>query len=104
MNLDLEDIPESRGAMAALNAKEAAQSCTRFFDNPIDVRRALIAKRQAAGWDTPYGHTCSNIVEQLEGMFDYERPEWATDVRQTLPWLMNQQIARLERLSQQTGR
>lgn len=96
---DLEETPESRGAMAALNARAVAQSCTRFFSDPIDIRRSLIAKRQGAGADTPYGHTCSNIIEQLDGMFDYVRPAWATDVRQTLPWMMNKQIERLERLS-----
>jgi hypothetical protein len=31
-----------------------------------DVRRTLIAKRVAAGVDTPIGHRCSNPTEQLE--------------------------------------
>ena len=96
---DPESTPESRGAMAALGAKAAAQSCPRFFDDPIDIRRNLIAKRQAAGANTPYGHTCSNIIEQLDRMFVYERQAWATDVRQTLPGAMNLQLQRLARLS-----
>lgn len=91
--------PESIGAMAALDTKASAQGATRFFDDPIHVRRVLIAKRQAAGAETPYGHACSNIVEILDGLFEYERPAWAKDVRQTLPWLMKQQIERLERLT-----
>jgi hypothetical protein len=99
VNWDLEDTPECAGAIAALNAKASSQGCHRFFDNPIDIRRTLIAKRQEAGHDTPYGHTCSNLIEQIDGMSKYERPAWALDVRQTLPWLMNKQIERLARLS-----
>jgi len=97
---DLEVItPESAGAMAALSAKANAQGVTRFFSDPIDIRRGLIAKRFAAGADTPYGHTCSNIVEILDNLFDYERPAWATDERQTLHWLMSAQIRQLEQLA-----
>lgn len=61
-----------------------------------NTRRALIARRVAAGADTPEGHTCSNLVEQLEAMRTYVRPAWATDVRQTLPWMIQQQMKRLE--------
>jgi hypothetical protein len=35
------------------------------FD-PIEARRNLIAKRVAAGADTPIGHRCSNLIELLE--------------------------------------
>lgn len=100
---DINNLHESAGAFAALNAKANFQRVPHFFDDPIHIRRVLIAKRQGAGADTPYGHTCSNIIEQLDGMFSYERPAWATDVRQTLPWMMNQQIERLERLSNTAG-
>lgn len=31
-----------------------------------DARRNLIAKRTAAGADTPIGHRCSNLVELLD--------------------------------------
>lgn len=33
------------------------------FEN---TRRDLIAKRTAAGADTPLGHRCSNLIEQLD--------------------------------------
>lgn len=60
-----------------------------------DTRRKLIARREAAGAESADGHTCSNLVEQLENMRGYVRPDWATDVRQTLPWLIQQQMKRL---------
>jgi hypothetical protein len=96
---DINNLQESAGAIAALTAKANFQRVPHFFDGPIHVRRTLITKRFAAGADTPYGHTCSNIVEQLDNLFSYERPAWAVDVRQTLPWQINYQIQRLERLS-----
>ena len=33
------------------------------FEN---TRRDLIAKRQAAGANTPVGHRCSNLIEMLD--------------------------------------
>lgn len=90
--------PEGLGAMAALTAKASAQGVTRFFSDPIDVRRSLMHKGSAAGWNTAYGHACSNIIEILQNLPEHERPAWAKDVRQTLPWSMNHQIGRLERL------
>jgi hypothetical protein len=101
MNFYLENTPESMGAMAALSAKADAQAVPHFLDDPIDIRRTLIAKREAAGADTPYGHTCSNIVEILDGWLNYERPAWATRECQTLAWAMNQQIKRLVASSNQ---
>lgn len=98
---DTQETPESLGAFAALAAKAKRQHCTHFFNDPIHIRRTLIVKRSGAGADTPYGHACSNIVEQMDNLFGYERPAWATDVRQTLPHLINYQIQRLERLSAQ---
>lgn len=59
------------------------------------ARRALIARRVAAGADSPEGHTCSNLIEQLENLQTYVRPEWAKDERQTLPWMIRQQMKRL---------
>ncbi len=35
------------------------------FDHE-NARRDLIAKRTAAGADTPIGHRCSNLIEQLD--------------------------------------
>lgn len=91
--------PESRGAMAALEAKAASQGVPHFFANPIDIRRSLIAKRLADGHDTPIGHTYSNIIEILDTWLVYRPQPWATHPSQTLAGKMNYQIGRLERLS-----
>lgn len=96
---DPNNLQESAGAFAALNAKANFQGCPHLFDDPIHIRRVLIAKRLAAGAETPYGYTCSNIIEQLDNLFQYQRPDWATHEFQTLPGLLNRQIKRLERLS-----
>lgn len=102
MNFDLEnDLPEtpaSLGAFAALKAKAERQHCTHIFDDPIHIRRTLIVKRSEVGANTPYGHTCSNIVEQLDSLPGYETPPWVSHPTQTLPHLINYQIQRLERL------
>lgn len=91
------DTPESLGAMAALNAKANIQGVTRFFDDPIHIRRALIVKRSEVGADTPGGHTYSNIVEGLDNLAGYETPPWVSHPTQTLPYRVNYQIKRLER-------
>lgn len=96
---DFLDTPENHGAMASLQAKSELQGCPHFFDDPIHIRRDLMRKGSAAGWNTPYGHTASNIIEILQNLFDYQRPAWATDERQTLPYFANQQIERLAGLS-----
>ncbi len=59
-----------------------------------NTRRALIAKRDIGGADTPDGHTCSNVVEIIQALPGYVRPAWATDERQTLPWMLKQQMKR----------
>lgn len=60
-----------------------------------NTRRKLIARRVREGADSQDGHACSNLIEQLEAMRTYVRPDWATDVRQTLPWMIQQQMKRL---------
>ncbi|MDB5584831.1 MAG: hypothetical protein JWR80_10007 [Bradyrhizobium sp.] len=60
-----------------------------------NTRRVLIARRIAVGADTPAGHACSTLAEQLPNLATYERPAWAKDERQTLAWKMNEQIERL---------
>jgi len=68
---------------------------------PLDLsmeamRRTLIGKRERRyGADSPKGHACSNLVEQLQNMRAYVLPAWAVDERQTLPWMMQQQMKRL---------
>ena len=37
-----------------------------------DIRRRLIALRNKHGADSPAGHRCSNIIEQLQNMRDAE--------------------------------
>lgn len=59
------------------------------------IRRLINARAKTYGADTPEGHACSNLAEMLEAMQTYVRPEWATDVRQTLPWMIQQQMKRL---------
>lgn len=98
---DPNNLQESAGAFAALNAKANFQRCPHFFKDPIHIRRALIAKRETYGADTAIGHGCSNVIEILENLYGYERPSWATHESQTLPWLLNQQMERLARLSGQ---
>lgn len=58
----------------------------------------LIGIRVAHGAESAIGYRCSNLAEQIVEMATYERPEWATDERQTLPWLMKRQMQGLERL------
>jgi hypothetical protein len=60
-----------------------------------DTRRKLIARRRRDGADSRDGHTCSNLVEQLPNLPGYVRPTWAKDERQTLPWMIRQQMKRL---------
>lgn len=97
---DFEDTPESLGAMAALAAKAERQGVTQFFRDPIHVRRDLMRKGSAAGWHTPIGYTISTLIEQLQNLYGYERPAWATDERQTLPYQINKSVERVARLSQ----
>lgn len=62
-----------------------------------DTRRKLIARRVRAGADTPEGHACSTLAEQLPNLVGYVRPLWATYPCQTLGWAVQQQMKRLER-------
>lgn len=60
-----------------------------------NTRRALIARRVKAGAESPEGHACSNLIEQLQSLQTYVRPAWATHECQTLPWMIRQQMKRL---------
>jgi hypothetical protein len=59
------------------------------------ARAALILKREAIGADTPTGRLISSAVEQIENLQGYERPSWANDPRQTLPYQIKKTLARL---------
>lgn len=48
--------------------------------------------------ETPMGHVCSNLLEQIPNMATYVRPAWATHESQTLPGLIKQQMEHLGRL------
>lgn len=63
--------------------------------NVAGTRSHLIALRSKFGADTPAGHACSNIVEQIDVLRTYVRPSWAKHETQTLQWRMQQQMKRL---------
>ena len=60
-----------------------------------NARAALIIKREKIGASTPIGHVISNVVEQIGNLPAYERPSWAIDDRQTLPYMLKKSLARL---------
>lgn len=64
--------------------------------NPIVSK--LRDLRKAHGFNSPIGHCCSNLMEQIPLMDDYVRPAWAQDRRQTVPYLIEWQMKRLEAL------
>jgi hypothetical protein len=70
--LDINNLRESAGAIAALTAKANFQRVPHFFSDPIRVRRQLIAKRVSIGANTPRGHAASNLVEQLQNLVSAE--------------------------------
>ena len=59
------------------------------------VRAALIAKRLQVGANSQTGHYISTLIEQLENLPSYVRQTWATDERQTLPYMMKRSLERL---------
>lgn len=63
------------------------------FDHE-DTRRQLIALRSKLGADTPAGHRCSNLVEQLESMRTAEGEQ-----RAHLAKSIQRQMAELTELS-----
>lgn len=92
-----ENTPEGREA-AATQARLKPPSPP-LSDASKKMIAQLIQVRLEHGADTPVGHGCSNLIEMIPEMEVYVRPAWASDVRQTLPWLMNYQIKRLEQLT-----
>jgi T5orf172 domain len=69
--------------------------------------RTMIVKltrlRNAHDAESPMGHTCSNLMEQITEMADYVRPAWAVDDRQTLPGLIKWQMDRLAALKAESN-
>jgi hypothetical protein len=76
------------GAKLAHNVPEA-------FSGWPATRAAMIKRREVEGADSPKGHAISNLVEMGDNAETYVRPSWATDRRQTLPYLMAREAARL---------
>lgn len=62
------------------------------------MMRHLTKLRNAHGARSPMGYACSNVMQGLENLRTYVRPEWATDERQTLPYLIMQQTRRIAEL------
>jgi hypothetical protein len=72
------------------------RSVTVALPDPIHARRQLIAKRVAAGADTPIGHRCSNLVELLDNYAKVESEEQRANIEASI----RKQMADLARLSQ----
>jgi len=62
------------------------------------LRAAMIKRREIEKADSPKGHAYSNLIEMGDNAESYVRPEWAKDRRQTLPYCMEREAARLARL------
>lgn len=65
--------------------------------------KSLHAVRTAHGAQSVMGRACSNLAEIIPALANYERPPWAEDERQTLPWLAMQQVRRIEELKAATN-
>lgn len=61
----------------------------------------LINVREAHGAGTPIGHACSTLAEIIPNLAGYQRPAWATHRCQTLPWMAEQQMKRIEAIRAQ---
>lgn len=83
-----QDLLDFIVAMKRQKPKRAARG------NPIVGK--LDALRRAHGFNTPIGHSCSNLMEMIPLLADYVRPAWATHPTQTLPWMIERQMKRME--------
>lgn len=72
-----------------------AQQASGALSEHEAIRRLINARAKVYGADSREGRACSNLAEMLKSMRTYVRPEWASDVRQTLPWMIKQQMKRL---------
>jgi hypothetical protein len=55
----------------------------------------MIKRREIDGAESPKGRAYSNLIEMGDNAESYVRPEWAKDRRQTLPYFMEREAARL---------
>lgn len=91
-------IEGAKAAAANLTSAPApARESTKVDETRIMIGR-LAEIRKAYGSDTPMGRACSNLAEQLPHMAEYVRPSWASHEIQTLPWMIQQQMKRIEAL------
>lgn len=67
------------------------------YADPIIGR--LHALRDKYGAESAVGHCTSNLAEQLHNMKTYKSPSWASHKTQTLPWMMEFQLRRIEQLT-----
>jgi hypothetical protein len=63
------------------------------------MSNSLLTARNHYGADTPAGHGCSNLNEQMLALPSYVRPAWATHPTQTLAARMAWQADRLAELT-----
>lgn len=62
------------------------------------TRRDLIVMREVHGAETDSGHGFSNLVELVQVLPGYVRPSWLSSDIQSVPWLIEKQNERLQRL------
>jgi hypothetical protein len=75
------------GAEIVDRLNTGADSITDGFDPAAALAAELFGRH-------PMGHACSNVIEQLGALPTYVRPPWATDERQTLPYMIAKQMER----------
>lgn len=71
----MQDAPERMNDSGTCTPTNAKSVQFRSGFDLEDARRKLIAKRVAAGADTPIGHRCSNLIELLENYSKAEGEE-----------------------------
>lgn len=64
-----------------------------------DMVSGLMVLRGAHGAESDIGHGISNVLEVLSALKTWVRQPWMSDVRQTLPWIVDQQLKRIARLT-----
>lgn len=92
-----QDLLDFIGVLKA-EAKKPIRPTRRLPKKPEAIG-ALQVLRRKHGAESAIGYHCSNLAEQIDEMRGYVRPAWATHKFQTLPWMMEQQIRRIEDLT-----
>lgn len=71
----MQDAPERMNETGTCSPTNAKSVQARSGFDPVDARRNLIAKRVAAGADSPIGHRCSNLTVLLDNYAKAESEE-----------------------------